>query len=236
MQAARYELRVSNLHHDAGIKQAQKCACGIPDGTAFIRPTYCRPVPCHRADNLDFADQVQRWSQSSFAFFPFSRANFAWVGSNILSRFDFTQQVRCVTADTFSGNFDSLDDTLWVNNEGGTVSQAFIFTHVVEVTGQGASRVTDHRVFDFRDGVRAAVPCFVGEVGIGRYGVHVHAQFLQFFVMVCYVAQFGWAYEGEVSRVEEEDAPATFGIFLSNFYEFTVFERLVFERLDFSIN
>ncbi|SQB21224.1 Uncharacterised protein [Citrobacter koseri] len=150
------------------------------------------------------------------------------MSSNILSRFDFTQQVRCVTADTFSGNFDSLDDTLRVNNESRTVSQTFVFTHVVEVTGQGASRVTDHRIFDFCDGFRAAVPCFVSKVGVGRNRVNVYAQFLQFIVMICYVAQFGRAYESEVSRVEEEDAPAAFGIFLGYFDEFTVFERLVF--------
>ncbi len=156
--------------------------------------------------------------------------------SYVLSCFDFTQQVRRVAADTFSGNFDSLDDTLRVNNEGGTICQAFIFTHVVEVTGQGASRVADHRVFDFRDGFRAAVPRFVGEVSVGRDGVNVYAQLLQFFVVVCHIAQFGRANEGEVSRVEEEDAPAAFSIFLGNFDEFTVFERLVFERFDFGIN
>ena len=80
------------------------------------------------------------------------------------------------------------------------------------------------------------MPRFVGEVGVGRDGVHVYAQLLQFFVMVCDVAQFGRANESEVSRVEEEDAPAAFGIFLGYFDEFTVFERLVFERFDFGIN
>ena len=156
--------------------------------------------------------------------------------SNVLSRFHFAQQVRCITADTFSGNFDSLDNALRVNNEGRAVCQAFIFTHVVEVTGQGASRVADHRVFDFRDSFRAAVPRFVGEVGIGRNRVNVYAQLLQFFVVVCHVAQFGRANEGEVSRIEEEHAPAAFDIFLGYFDELTVFERLVFERFNFSVN
>jgi hypothetical protein len=54
--------------------------------------------------------------------------------------------------------------------------------------------------------------------------------------MVSHVTQFGRANEGEVSRIEEEDAPAAFGIFLGNFNEFTVFERLVFERFNFSVN
>ena len=156
--------------------------------------------------------------------------------SYVLCCFDFTQQVRRVTANAFSGNFDCLDDTLRVNNEGRTVSQTFIFTHVVEVTGQGASRVADHRIFDFSDGFRAAVPCFVGEVSIGRYCVYVYAQFLQFFVVVSNVTQFGRAYESKVSRVEEEDAPAAFGIFFGDFDEFAVFECLVFKRFNFGVN
>ncbi len=56
------------------------------------------------------------------------------------------------------------------------------------------------------------MPRFVGEVSIGRYCVYVYAQFLQFFVVVSNVTQFGRAYESKVSRVEE-DAPAAFGIF-----------------------
>ena len=80
------------------------------------------------------------------------------------------------------------------------------------------------------------MPRFVGEVSVGRDGVNVYAQLLQFFVVVCHIAQFSRANEGEVSRIEEEDAPAAFSIFLGNFDEFTVFERLVFERFDFGIN
>ncbi|CCK05972.1 FIG00641577: hypothetical protein [Cronobacter sakazakii 696] len=80
------------------------------------------------------------------------------------------------------------------------------------------------------------MPRFVGEVGIGRNGVNVYAQFLQFFVVVSHVAQFGRAYEGKVSRIEEEYAPAAFRVFLGNFDELTVFERHVFERFDFGIN
>ncbi len=156
--------------------------------------------------------------------------------SNILCRFDFAQQVGCVTANTFSGNFDGLDDALRVNDKGATVSQTFVFTHVFKVTGQGASRVTDHRVFDFGDGFRAAVPRFVGEVGVGRDRVNVYAQLLQFFVVICNVTQFGRADESKVSRVEEEHAPAAFGIFLGDLYEVAVFERLVFERFDFGVN
>ena len=80
------------------------------------------------------------------------------------------------------------------------------------------------------------MPRFVGEVGIGRHRVNVYAQLLQFFVMVSHVAQFGRADEGEVSRIEEEDAPAAFGVFLGDFDEFTIFECLIFERFDFGVN
>ena len=80
------------------------------------------------------------------------------------------------------------------------------------------------------------MPCFMRKVGVSRNRVNVNAQFLQLFIMVSDVTQFSRAYESEVSRVEEEDAPAAFGIFLSNFYELTVFERLVFERFDFGVN
>ncbi len=102
----------------------------------------------------------------------------------------------------FSGNFDSSMIPA-VNNEGCAVCQTFVSRMLSKLRVRRQS-VADHRIFDFRDGVRAAVPCFVGEVGIGRNGVHAHAQFLQFFVMVCNVAQFSRAYEGEVSRIEEE--------------------------------
>ncbi len=49
--------------------------------------------------------------------------------------------------------------------------------------------------------------------------------------MVGNVTQFSRANKGKIGRVEEEDAPAAFGIFLGDFNEFTVFERLVLKGL-----
>ncbi|EYE85288.1 hypothetical protein SEEH9169_09412 [Salmonella enterica subsp. enterica serovar Heidelberg str. 29169] len=49
--------------------------------------------------------------------------------------------------------------------------------------------------------------------------------------MVGNVTQFSRANKGKIGRVEEEDAPAAFGIFLGDFNEFTVFERLVFVKV-----
>jgi hypothetical protein len=89
---------------------------------------------------------------------------------------------------------------------------------------------------DFRDGVRRTVPGFVGKVGIGRHGINVHAHFLELFVVIRYVAQFGWANESEVSRIEEENTPFTFNVFLGYINEFAVFECAVFERLNFGID
>ena len=80
------------------------------------------------------------------------------------------------------------------------------------------------------------MPCFVREVGVGRDRVDVHAQLLELFIMVSHIAQFSRANEGEVSRVEEEHTPAAFGVFLGDFYEFAVFECLVFERFDLGID
>jgi len=67
------------------------------------------------------------------------------------------------------------------------------------------------------------VPGFVGKVRVSRNRVDIYTQFLELFVMVCNVTQFGWAYEGEVSRVEEENTPFTFNVFLGDFDEFAVF-------------
>lgn len=69
--------------------------------------------------------------------------------------------------DIFSGNFDCLDDILWVNNKGCMVCQIFIFMYVVEVMGQGVSWVVDYCIFDFCDSFRVVVLCFVCEVSIG---------------------------------------------------------------------
>ena len=58
-----------------------------------------------------------------FRLLPFGWAHFTWVRGNVLRRFDFAHQVVCITAYAFGGDFNSLDDALWVDDEGGTVGQ-----------------------------------------------------------------------------------------------------------------
>src|SRR5690606_39751131 len=98
---------------------------------------------------------------------------------NILSRFHFAHQVVSVAANTFRGDFHSLNHTLRVDQEGCAVGQALTFTHHTEVVGDGAGLVAHHVVLDLADGVRAVVPGFVAEVGVGRHREHFYAQLLQ---------------------------------------------------------
>ncbi|VXA84922.1 conserved hypothetical protein [Aeromonas veronii] len=188
------------------------------------------------AGGLDLAYQVQGRGQSGFAFFPFSRAHFTRVGGNVLGRFNFAQQFQCVTADAASVDLDDLDNALRVNHEGTAVSQTSFFDHHAEVAGDGTSRVTNHRVLDLLNGVRSVVPCFVSEVGIGRDRVDLHAQLLEFSVVVSQVAQLGRANEGEVSRVEEDHGPLAFQVSVRHLNEFAIVVGGSIERLDFSVD
>src|SRR5690554_2368330 len=186
--------------------------------------------------NLDLANQVQRRSQCFFAFFPLGRANFARMVANVLGSFNLAQQVVCVTADAFSSDFHGLDNAIRIDQESSTVCQALAFTHNTEVVGDGASLVAYHVVLDLADGVGSIVPCFVGEVSVGRHGEHFNAQLLQLFVLVSYVAQLGRANEGEVSRVEEEDGPLAFNVCFGDFYKLALLECGSVERFDFAVN
>jgi len=158
------------------------------------------------------------------------------VSCYVLSGFNFAQQVVSVTADAFSSDFNSLDHTLRVDQEGSTISQALTFAHYTEVVGDGAGLVANHVVLNLADGFRRVVPSLVSEVSVGRHGKYFNAQLLQLFVFVGNVAQFGRANEGEVGRVEEEYGPLAFYVLFGDFYELTCFVRSCFERLDFGID
>ncbi len=90
--------------------------------------------------NLDFTNQVQRRSQSCFTFFPFSRANFTWVRSYVLCCFDFTQQVRRVTANAFSGNFDNMREDEGLADRATFVVDPQGIIQAIEVTAEGIGR------------------------------------------------------------------------------------------------
>jgi len=63
-------------------------------------------------------------------------------------------------------------------------------------------------------------------VGIAGDGIDFHAQRLQFVVVFGHVFQLGRADEGEVRRVEEEDGPLAFDVFMRDGFEFAVVESL----------
>ncbi len=158
------------------------------------------------------------------------------MGSDVLGCLDLANHVFGVTADAFGSDFNSLDHTLGVDDEGTAVGQALIFAQNFEVAADLHGRVTDHGVLDLADGFGAVVPCFVGEVGVGGDRVHFNAHFLQLVVVVGNVAQLGRANEGEVSRVEEENGPLAFNVGFGQFEELAVFECRRFERFDFGVD
>ncbi|VXA78638.1 conserved hypothetical protein [Aeromonas salmonicida] len=197
-----------------------------------------RPLngPVLEAGGLDFAYQIQGRGQGGVAFFPLGRAHFTRVGSYVLSGFDLAQQFQRVTTDATSVDFNDLDDALRVDNEGATVSQASFFDHDAEVAGDGAGRVTNHRILDLLDGVGSVVPRLVSEVGVGGDRVDLDAQLLEFGVVVSQVTQLGRANEGEVSRVEEHHGPLAFQVCVRHLNELAIVVGGGVERLDFSVD
>src|SRR5699024_10198148 len=128
------------------------------------------------------------------------------------------------------------DHALRVDHEGTTVSQASFFDHHVEVAGDQASRVADHRVVDLADFGGAVVPCLVGEVGVGGDRVDLNAQLLEFCVVVSQVAQLGRANEGEVGRVEEYYGPLAFQVGFGHVDELAVVVGGCFKRFYFAVD
>src|ERR1700731_2293469 len=76
---------------------------------------------------LDLADQVQRRCQGGVAFVPFGWAHFAWMRCNVLRRFDFAQQFRCVAADAVVMDFAQLDLAFRIDHESTTQCQTLFF-------------------------------------------------------------------------------------------------------------
>src|SRR5471032_1763954 len=193
-------------------------------------------VCCGLDQDLDLADQVQRWGQRGGAFGPFSRADFAWVRSDVQGGFDFAQQFRRVAADAVVVHFHQFDVAFRIDDEGAAQRQAFFFDHHFEIAGQRAGRVADQRVVDFLDRVRGVVPGFVREVGVGRHAVDVDAQFGEFRLEIGQVFQFGRADEGEVGWVEHQHGPLAFQGLVADVNEFAVGVGGGFERFDLGID
>lgn len=116
-------------------------------------------------------------------------------------------------------DFAQFDHAFRIDNEGTAQGNTVIVDQDIEVTADLSAWIADHRELDFLDGVRCVVPALVNEMGIGRNGVDFHTQFLEFFVMVSQIAQFGRANKREVGRIEEYDRPFAFQVCIGNFDE-----------------
>jgi hypothetical protein len=74
------------------------------------------------------------------------------------------------------------------------------------------------------------------KVGVGGHAVDFDAQFLELSVVVSQVFQLGWANEGEVGWVEENDRPLAFQVSVRHFYEVAVFVCGSFERFYLAVD
>ena len=152
--------------------------------------------------------------------------------AHVLGGLDLAEQLDGVAADALGGDLDDLDDAVGVDHERAAVGEALTVAHDVEVAGDGAGGVAEHRVLDLADGVGGVVPRLVGEVGVGRDRVHLDAEALELLVVVGEVAELGGADEREVGRVEEDDGPLAGQVVARDGDELAVVEGGRFEGLD----
>src|SRR5690606_42076138 len=96
----------------------------------------------------------------------------------------------------------TLPYTTLFRSEGRAVGQALALAHVLEVVGDHAGRVADHRVLDLADRLGGVVPGLVREVGVGGHAVDLDAALMDLVVIVGQVHELRRTTEGEVGRVE----------------------------------
>ena len=77
-------------------------------------------------------------------------------------------------------------------------------------------RIADQRILHLADGVGGVVPRLVGEMRVGRDAVDLHAELLEFRVVVGEVAELGRADEGEVGGVEHEHGPLALEVLVAS--------------------
>ena len=80
------------------------------------------------------------------------------------------------------------------------------------------------------------MPGLVREVGVGGHRVDLDADFLEGRVFIRQVAQFGWADEGEVGRVENDDRPFAFQVGVGYGTKLAVVKSSGLERFDFGVD
>ena len=136
-----------------------------------------------------------------------------------LSSLDLAEEFACVTTDTVVVDLSNLQLAIGVEEEGTTVSLTRLFAEDAEGSRELEGHVSEHRVLDLADRIGSVSPCLVDEVRVGADGVDVYAESLELSIVVCEVSKFGGANEGEVTRVEEEDAPLALEVFVRNLDE-----------------
>jgi len=175
---------------------------------------------------LNLAHQVEAGGEGFLAGLPIGRANLAVVVGHVLSGLDLANEVLGGATDAEIVDLRDLDLTFRVDDEGAAQGEAFFFDHDIEAAGDAASRVADHREVDFSNGVGGVVPGLVSEVRVGGDREDFAVEFLELFIVVGEVAELCRADEGEVCRIEAEDAPFAFELLGGDGDELSLVESL----------
>ena len=121
-----------------------------------------------------------------------------------------------------------------VDDERAAFSEAVLLNHDVEVAGEDAGLVAEHRELNLADGFGGFLPGLVREVRIGGDGVDLNAELPELFVVFGEVFEFRRADEREVGRIEEDDGPVALQVSIGNLLEGAVVISLGLKREDFS--
>ena len=73
------------------------------------------------------------------------------------------------------------------------------------------------------------MPSLVHKVGVAAHREHLHSVGLQLVVLLCEVYQFRGTHECEIGRIEEEQGPLAFDVFVGNGLELSVLESVYFK-------
>ncbi len=142
MQAAS-RLAGCSLHHGAG----KKIGCRSTEELGEF-PKYLAPeLIARKTRKFRFYQPGPETEPELLHLLPFSRANFTWVRSYVLCCFDLRSR-----SDASRPMPSAVTSIAWrypAGQQRRSHGQPDLHLHaVVEVTGQGASRVADHRIFD----------------------------------------------------------------------------------------
>src|ERR1700743_650713 len=185
---------------------------------------------------LDLADQAERRLERLRARSPLRRAHFARMRRDILRAVHLPQQLLRIAADAVVMHFHDLDLAFRVDHEAAAQGEAGIFDQYFEIARQRRSGIANQRVLHLFDGVRRVMPRLVGEMRIGGYAVNLHAQFLEFGIVVGKIAEFGRAHEREIRRIEHEHGPLALESFVRHRDELAIVVGRGLEWLDFGID